>query len=62
MNNVYIVIGGLRGCNDDAILGLYPTVKMAEKRIEAVKDEYDFIGYELVKVGADGGDFNIGTR
>ena len=72
---IYMVIMNTENPGDEAILGLYPTMKLAQSRIQREKDSIAadagvpfeecgdiLFGVETIMVGPEGADTNIGVR
>ena len=61
MVNVYIVRGEQHGAPESIIYGVYPTATLANARIAVIegdKEEYgmDYVWFDIVAVGPNGGD------
>jgi hypothetical protein len=67
MTSIFIVRAETQGAPESVIHGAYPTIALAEARCnflkEAVEDYcYDYVWYDEVKVGPNGGDCEIYNR
>jgi hypothetical protein len=66
MTNVYIVRAEDGGCPESFVMGLYPTEKLANERIEFLKNSEDYcfqyVWFNKVEVGVDGADFELCNR
>ena len=66
MTSIFIVRGESSGAPESYIYGVYPTVKLAEARIQFLEndEEYglDIVWFDEVQVGPNGVDCDLANR
>ena len=65
MTSIFIVRAENSGAPESTIYGVYPTVELAQARMEVVQGEdfgYDIVFFDEVKVGPNGGDCELANR